>query len=260
MRQRPAGLLLVAHGERGPGASNRSLAAHAARIAALWPARWVGAAVLHGVPPLEEALEEAGRRVEHILVYPVFMSSGRMVTRVLPQRLAGAAMPARITSMAPLGTDRRLAPLLLQESLNAARAAGLAPRQTRLLVVGHGSRSAREPAASVLRVVDDLSGGVFASVEPAFIEETPLLGDALRSRADPTVIAGFLSGEGIHACRDVLAAMKEAGAPAAYTGPIGAHPRVSALIMSAAAETLSRLRARSRAGCGDAPAAHACER
>jgi sirohydrochlorin ferrochelatase len=184
--------------------------------------------------------DAARRRVAHLLVYPLLMSSGRMLTKVLPQRLAHAAAQARITLMTPLGSDRRLPPLLLNEGLLTAQAAGLPPSRTRLLVVGHGSRSAREPAASVLRVVDRMrGGGIFASLEPAFIEEAPLLGDVLRGRTRPTVVAGFFSGEGRHACGDVRAAMEEAAAQAAYTGPIGTHPHVSVLIMRAVAETLA---------------------
>ncbi len=221
-------------------AANRSLVAHAARIAARWPTRWVGAAVLHGAPSLEHALEAAARRqVQRLLVYPVFMSDGYMVKQLLPRRLARAATAAGMALMQPLGVDRRLWSLLLTESVRTAETARLPPARTRLLVVGHGSSSAREPAESVLRMVESLRRrGIFASVEPAFIEEPPFLRDELRNRARPTVIAGFFSGEGIHACRDVHAAVEEAGAQAAYAGPIGAHPHVSALIMTAVARTL----------------------
>jgi sirohydrochlorin ferrochelatase len=233
-----ADLLLVAYGELRPGAANRSLLAHAARIAARWQTRWVGAAVLHGTPSLEEALEATARRqVQRLLVYPVFMSDGYMVTQVLPQRLARAARAARVTLTAPLGLDRRLGSLLLRESVRTAETARLPPARTRLLVVGHGSRSAREPAIGVLRMVESLRRcRVFASVEPAFIEERPFLRDRLSDRAGATVFAGFFSGEGVHACRDVRGAIEEAGAQAAFTGPIGAHPRVSGLIMQAVAD------------------------
>jgi sirohydrochlorin ferrochelatase len=180
----------------------------------------VEAAVLNGEPSLEQALKvAAGRKLRSLLVYPFFMSDGCIVDQILHRRLANIA-PMRISVMRPLGLEPGLPSLLLEESLRSADAARFVPSQTRLLVVGHGSRLAREFAASTARMADSLRrSGIFAAVEPAFLEEEPFLRNELKNETHPTVVAGFFSGEGVHAWRDVPAAIEEAGGGAAYTGP-----------------------------------------
>ena len=198
----PAGpqveLLLVAHGQRRQAAANCRLAAPAARIAAQWPHILVEAAVLNGEPSLEQALTlAAGRKLRHLLVYPFFMSAGYIVKRMLHRHLADSA-PTKIAVMRPLGHQPGLPSLLLKESLRTADAAGFVPPQTRLLVVGHGSRLAREPPASTARIADSVrNSGIFAAVKPAFLEEQPLLRSELKNAGLPTVVAGFFSGEGV---------------------------------------------------------------
>lgn len=250
--QAKAGLLLVAHGERRPGADNRSLMAHAAQIAAQWPGRWVRAAVLHGAPSLEQALRAAvDRHVQHLLVYPFFMSNGYIAGQVLPQRLRNLSPAPRISLMQPLGLEAHLRPMISSEGLRAAADRGFVPSRTRLLLVGHGSRLGGESAISLQRVVSNLKRrGVFATVESAFLEQQPFLRDRLKDDTRPTVVGGFFSGEGRHACQDVLAAVKEIGARAVYSGPIGAHPGIPGLISSA---VIRRLR---MAGAGAGEARH----
>ena len=248
-------LLLVAHGERRQAAANRGLLAHAAQIATQWPHTFVEAAVLNGEPSLEQALTvAAGRKLRCLLVYPFFMSDGYIVKQILHQHLRGRA-PAKTSVMRPLGLDPCLPSLLLKESLRAAHAAGFVPSRTQLLVAGHGSRLAREPAASVAHIADSLRDrGIFAAVRPAYLEEQPLLRNELKNERPPIVVAGFFSGEGVHAWRDVPAAIREAGGEAAYTGPIGAHPEIVSLIMNAVVAELATLR---RGGNGSA-LGHGC--
>lgn len=184
---------------------------------------------------------------------------------MLHRHLADSA-PTKIAVMRPLGHQPGLPSLLLKESLRTADAAGFVPSQTRLLVVGHGSRLAREPAASTARIADSLrNSGIFAAVKPAFLEEQPLLRSELKNAGLPTVVAGFFSGEGVHAWRDVPAAIEEAGGRVAYTGPIGAHPDTVNLIVNAVVDELTSLRHRGNGcargcGCHEGAQPRPCER
>ncbi|MEM8743110.1 MAG: AsmA family protein, partial [Pseudomonadota bacterium] len=85
-------------------------------------------------------------------------------------------------------------------------------------------------------------------IDTAFIEEAPFVADALKEYAGQNVVAGFFSGDGMHAGGDIPDAIRETGANAVYTGPVGLHPRVPELIVSSVMRAL-----KSRAG--DAAAA-----
>ena len=238
-----AGLLIVAHGERHEAATNSGLLAHAAEIGVRWRHAWVKAAVLNGAPLLESALKDARERnLRRLIVYPYFMSGGYMVARALSQRLRGAVAGMEISIARPLGLDPRLPRLVMDESLHTAAAAGFEPSRTRLLVVGHGSRSVRESAASTVHMANSLrSCAVFAAVDTAFLEQEPLLHSELKRGRLQTVVVGWLCGRGQHARRDVPAAIDETDAEAVYTGPIGVHPEIPNLIMDAVVDALASM-------------------
>jgi sirohydrochlorin ferrochelatase len=244
---RTTGLVIVAHGERTGAAANHGLLRHAARLAEQWPGMFVRAAVLHGEPSLQRAWMAAAEHDLHrLLVYPLFMSDGYTVRQLLAGRVEGNPR-LDVTLMSPLGLDARLPSLLLDESLRASGAAGWAPRHTRLLVAAHGSRLARGSVAAIVRIASALrERNVFAEVEPAYLDHPPLLDQALRGAARPAIVAGCFAGEGVHACRDVPAAIGDAAATAVYTGPIGVHPKVGTLIVDAVSGELARSR------CGEA--------
>ena len=133
---------------------------------------------------------------DELLVYPVFMSDGYFVRHVLAQRVAAAAGPSART-LAPLGLDPSLPPLMMREALAAAARAAFDAGSARLLVVGHGSSSrpngasarATRRAAQLLAMTR-----TFADISVAFLEEPPFLTDCLADGSRPTVVLGFFSG------------------------------------------------------------------
>jgi sirohydrochlorin ferrochelatase len=237
-----AGLLIVAHGDRRrTAAGSRALLAHAARIAARWPCMPVRVAVLHGEPSLQQAFSTTSELEGTLLVYPFFITDGHGVGEMLTKHPSEFGR-RNMCLMPPFGFDPALPSLLLNASLSAAEAAGFVPGRTGLLLVAHGRRLSRKPAAAIVGIAADLrSRDIFASVEPAFLEQQPFLRDALKSCAHPTVVAGCFAGEGFHACVDVPAAVEEVGKDVVYTGPIGAHPEVAGLIIDAVADALACL-------------------
>lgn len=234
-------LVLAAHGDRGGDAPNERLFAHADVLSERHDFACVATGVLNGEPALEDALAQADAcGAKQIVIYPMFMSAGYFVKTVLADRVAAAALKTPAGIMQPLGLDKRLALLMLENSLRATKSANLEPAGARLLIVGHGSRDGTENAEATRRAARLLSPhSPFARVETAFIEETPFVADALRNYDGTSVVAGFLTGEGLHAGEDVPEIIRESGARALYTGPIGGHPRVPELIASSIHDALS---------------------
>lgn len=230
-------LVLAAHGDRGDWTRNRWLAAHAEVLAAQTRHAAVVFGVLKGEPSLEHALGTArASGAARIAVYPLFMSEGYFVGTVLAGRVAAADVTLPVTVLPPLGRDPALPDLVLAESLKTAEAAGYAPASARLLVVGHGSKFGPVNAEAARKMAKALErAGRFGSVDTAFLEEAPFLADALKAGPDPTVAAGFFSGEGMHAGGDVPDAIAAARAAAAYTGAIGVHAAIPGLIAAAVA-------------------------
>lgn len=235
-------VILVAHGDRGGEERNHSLLVHADAIRQRKAYRYVGAGVLRGDPLFEEAWVAACQSgAKHVLIYPLFMSDGYFVSKVLPERIrdAGAGLPY---SMAlPLGLDPALVPLFEERSLSVAQERGINPKESRLLVVGHGSKFGRASALATLRMAEALtSKSAFRQVTAAFLEEPPFFENEIRDASQPTIVTGFFSGTGLHAEGDVPEAMVCASSDSVYTGPIGLHPKIADVILSALVELESK--------------------
>jgi sirohydrochlorin ferrochelatase len=228
-------VVIAAHGDRGGAEPNATLFGHRDAIACELPARLVAAGVLKGEPSIEAALADAkASGAGRVLVFPFFMADGYFVRAVLPARIAVAGAGALATILPPLGLEPRLAPLIHAGALSAARSAGFEAAASRLLLVGHGSElgPASADATRAMAARLGLLGG-FAEIATAFIEEPPFLDDELAGARLPTVVAGFFSGDGLHAGEDVPQAIREAGARAVYAGPIGRHAGIPSIIVDA---------------------------
>ncbi len=228
-------LVLAAHGDRGGDDPNRSLDGHAAALSLSQRFSFVGLGLLKGEPSLEHALHAAAGSGGEVVVYPFLMAGGFFADKVLVRRVQEAGFEHRCRILAPLGSDPALPGLIADAACGRARAAGLAPETSTLLMVGHGSklgpasRLATEAAAQAIRGL-----AAFASVATAFIEEPPRVADALSVLDGPVVVLGFLSGDGLHAGEDIPAAIAASGRCALYAGSAGTLPGLPALIEAAA--------------------------
>ena len=102
-----AGLLIIAHGERGGAAENSLVHDLVTRLRASSRFARVEAGFIRSEPPLEEAAARlSGTRMT---VYPLFMSDGYYVRRAIPERLAasGHAGTGAPSILPPLGLDAR---------------------------------------------------------------------------------------------------------------------------------------------------------
>lgn len=199
------GLLLLAHGERLDGQSNDGVTRLAADLAGRKLADETCVGFLSGTPPIAQALPTLTAR--RILAYPLFMADGhflRIATRALLEA-AGAEEPARaVTILPPLGAEPALADLVAAKAEAAARAQGLAPARTTLILVAHGSKRYDASRLATEAVADRLrTGARFAAVANAYLEEPPALGEALASHPGPAVVVGMFVGHGLHARIDL---------------------------------------------------------
>lgn len=228
-------IVLAAHGDRGGDGGNAHLSGHAETLTEQGRFAGVFYGALNAEPAIESALGEADAcAAEQIVVVPLFMSAGYFVKTVLADRIAAASLKTPTGIMQPLGLDRRIALVMLEHALRTTKAAGVTASEAQLVVVGHGSKQGPESADATKRAARLISGhSPYAGVETAFIEEAPFLADVLKQYDGTSVVAGFLSGDGLHAGEDIPEIIKTSGARALYTGPIGLHPRVPELISSA---------------------------
>ncbi len=194
--------------------------------------RSVVCGVLKGTPELEEALMSVARgRPARILIYPLFMSDGYFVNTVLKVRVAKLDLPFPVTTLPPVGLSADLPDLLHRRSLEIAGEANFKPKQSRLLLVGHGSKIGHASSKVTEKVARQLAAyDVFAQVQTAYLEELPLLHNQLAADRKQTVVVGFFASDGLHAYDDVPAAIAETGANAVYTGAIGSHPAFAEII------------------------------
>lgn len=235
-----AAAVIVAHGERGGAFSNAILKGHAEKAAAVLPNVAVAAGVLSGEPDLELALRDVARRTSGpILLYPFFMAPGYFVNVKIPKRLADAGLAERCHVLPPFGLEGPLPAIICDKAKVAAGEIGSVAAETRLLLVGHGSKVARASAETTEAVAACLREfGEFARVETAFLEEAPFLEDIVVADTRPTVVVGFFNGDGLHAAEDVPKAVGRFDGAITYTGPVGAFPEVSQLIATSIAAAL----------------------
>ncbi len=234
-------LVLAAHGDRGGSMRNEGIARHVAALAGTNRYASVSGGVLNGEPSLEAALRQADASgAKQIIIYPLFMSAGYFVKTVLADRISAAGLEKPTGILQPFGVDQRVPLLMLESALRAAKTAGLDPAQARLLVAGHGSKQGPENADATKRAARILAPhSPFARIETSFLEEPPHIIDALENYSGMSVVAGFFSGDGMHAGGDIPYAIQQSGAKALYTGPVGLHQRVPELIISSVHNALA---------------------
>ncbi|MCC7427825.1 MAG: hypothetical protein IT557_13025 [Alphaproteobacteria bacterium] len=226
-------LLLAGHGAPRHAAAQETICAHAAALAGVPGIGATAAGFLAAAPGLAEAaasLAAASLGAGPLHVMPMFMADGFLVRTALPRALG---RPVRV--LTPLGLLPGLTAIIARRALALCGEARLDPARTTLLLVGHGSANSpasREAVAfHAARLARDTRLGPVAT---AFLEEPPLLADALLRLEGHAVVAGFFAAPGVHASEDVPALLD--AAPRAgqrrllYTGAIGADPEIVELV------------------------------
>ena len=239
-------LLLVTHGvEGGPGIARPTPILARARPAA-GPGR-----LPQGRPGLAEALAGAPSPV---IVVPLLMADG-FIMRLLRRRLAGRT---GVMLRPPVGLDPRLAGLVRRKALAACAERRWPPKETILLLVGHGTpQHPGSAAATEHHAATVAAAGTFARSAHCLSRPAVLPGRRPAPRWTAPASPSVCSSTTARTARRRAEGLARAGVPVAYTGAIGADPAILELIASSArlrGATTGRARATSaRPASGTAP-------
>jgi sirohydrochlorin cobaltochelatase len=262
-------LILAAHGAGNGSAANRRLSALAQQLAVTTGFDEVAAAFHLGAPTYAEAVDELS--ATHVVVVPMMTSDGYYRRAVLPRGLSLSRRRDRVrVAITPaLGTHPALPGLLARRVRDTLRDLVLEPRETAVVVVGHGAVRHPRSRAATVALCDALRvRSRCARVEAAFLSDAPRVEDVPRRVASPNLVAiPFLIGGGYHASVDIRQRLEvgpaataapdrasECPAPQAHpTGrrivlvdPLGDDPEVGELVADLAARGLAALLARYR--------------
>lgn len=232
-------VLLVAHGERSPGATNAGVWR---LVDELRPqvAAPVGAAFLSGAPGVPDALRALA--APRVLIYPLFLSDGYFSQVRLPALVAEAHSPARvIETMTPLGLDPNLVGLVEAMALREAARRGLTAEASTVMLLAHGSTKDAASRNATQTLAERLAArAAFRRVATAFLDESPVLAEAVRGDSGPVIVVGLFAGEGLHGGGDAPRLIAELDRDdVTFAGNIGAERGLAALIATSIAARLA---------------------
>ncbi|MGE0288309.1 MAG: sirohydrochlorin chelatase [Bradyrhizobium sp.] len=234
-------LLIAAHGERQPGATNEGVARIVRAVRAGDVVSEVAVGFINGVPTVADGL--AGLAARRVIVYPLFAANGYFTRDRLVQLIDEATGEAReIEMLAPLGLDPGLPELVAEMIERVARENGFAPADSSAVLLAHGSRrnpASREATELMARKVGERA--ICRDVAVAFLEEPPDLEEAMRSIEGPAIVVGMFSGDGLHGARDAPHLIAKLGrSDVVYAGVIGNAPGIADLISRSVHAALNR--------------------
>ena len=238
----PVGLLIAAHGERRPDATNDGVKRIAQAVSARRLVAEVGVGFINGTPGIGEAF--AALTAPRVMVYPLFASSGYFTRDRLVQLLDEANAEGRdVEVLPPLGLDPGLPDLVLDRATTVACASGFAPEASTVILLAHGSRrntASREATEQVARAIEGRAG--FRSVGIALLEERPFLDEAAALVQGPAIVVGMFSGEGMHGASDAPRLIADLNRnDVVYAGVIGNIAEIEDLVARAVVEAVRRV-------------------
>lgn len=222
--------LLVAHGQPAdPMPQEYRLAELAKQVATSLPDWDIRSATLAHVGALKNALQDAP---EDTLIYPFFMAEGWFTGKELPRRLNEIGAAA-LRQLPPFGTDPALPSLIAEVTIQAAKAAGFHPRETRLLLAAHGSKISRSSANTTWAMAELMRRQTeFTEVHCGFVEEAPFLDQAAKDLGQ-AICLPFFALRASHVSEDVPQALSDANFSGPLLPAIGEHPQTAHLIARA---------------------------
>jgi sirohydrochlorin cobaltochelatase len=168
-------------------------------------------------------------KAETVYVVPNFAGEGSFTRSLIPQKLGitdtlSSSGGRRLIYTEPVGCHPHLPDLLSLRAESLCRQQGIAPADTGLLIVGHGSRQPGGVSATPEAVAATLRRRkIFACVATAYLEQSPLVAEWPRlidSRY--VIVAPWLVSEGMHASEDLP---PHFGLHTPTGGPVDIHGR-----------------------------------
>lgn len=223
----PLEALIVSHGQPSdPDVGEAEIAALAAAVAQHLPDARVDGVTL-AAPGRIEALS-ADR--PGALIYPMFMADGWFTQVQLPKRLADGVGPRLVS----FGLDCTLPMLAAHWVRQVCADRGFDPKDTDLIIAGHGSGKSRRVSEATNAFAARVAGDVKPrSVRCGFVEEDPSLTDALTGLGENAICLPFFAAKRGHVLDDLPEAVAASGFTGVVLDPIGLHPDVPKMIADA---------------------------
>ncbi len=201
-------LILVGHGSTENPDSSAPTFEHADAIRGRGIFGEVACAFWKEEPSLREVYRMLDSR--EIYVVPNFISEGYFTREVIPRelRLSGGEVSEvdgkRVYYCDPVGIHTSMTRLILHRAGEVAP--GVAPEDTSLIIVGHGTKlNAKSTEAIKAQVALIEEGGFgFAEVLDAYMEEAPFIAKWDELAASPNVVVvPFFIADGLHSYQDI---------------------------------------------------------
>jgi sirohydrochlorin cobaltochelatase len=227
-------LLLISHGSARYPDAGGTMQRHADQLRASKRFAQVEIALLNGSPTVAEALQRIDAPL--IRVVPYFMEDGYFSRIAVPKALGDRV----VAICPPIGTHDAMAGVIERQALAACDRLGIKSHAAAVVVIGHGSSSAPGQAFALHRHSSRIAATeLFARVEPACLEEAPLVAGTLAAlRTHPVVVIGFFANQGTHVRDDVPAllaaeqtARGDAGLAVMFYGCVTDDPAMTEIIL-----------------------------
>jgi sirohydrochlorin cobaltochelatase len=199
-------LIIVGHGSTVNADSSAPTFDHAAEISRRGVFGEVHCAFWKEEPSLRQVLHMVD--AEEVYVVPNFISEGYFTRTVIPRELELTGAVTRrggrtIKYCEPVGNHARMTELLLRRAAEVAPE--VAPRETSLFIVGHGTDLNENSAVAAKREVERIAErGIYAEVLNAYMEEEPLIAKWDEYAAQPNVVVvPFFISDGLHSYEDI---------------------------------------------------------
>jgi len=199
-------LIIIGHGSTVNPDSSAPTLAHADEIRR----RGLFGEVVCAFWKEEPSMRQVFHMVESddVYVVPNFISEGYFTQKVIPRELElDGAITMRgartIKYCEPVGNHEHMTGLLLRRAHEVAP--GIPPRDTSLLIIGHGTSLNENSGAAVKEQVRLIAArGDYAEVFGVFMEEQPLVTDWRKMVTKPNVVAvPFFVADGLHSYQDI---------------------------------------------------------
>jgi sirohydrochlorin cobaltochelatase len=203
-------LLIVGHGSTVNADSSAPTWTHAAAIRRQGMFANVSCAFWKEEPSLRDALFLFDPdEIAEVSVVPNFISEGYFTQTVIPRELElnGPETTRQNGQLwrycPPVGSHPGMTELLLQRASEVAP--GIAPAETTLLIVAHGTDLNENSAAAAKREVERIRAlKRYAAVLNVYMEEAPLVSEwAALAATQNVVVVPFFIADGLHSFEDI---------------------------------------------------------
>ncbi len=147
---------------------------------------------------------------DEVYVVPDFISEGYFTQDIIPRelQLTGPTTVVRekiFHYCLPVGVHRSMTDLILKRAKTVAP--GIDPRQTTLIITGHGTGLNQNSTEAIRDQVDLIaaSDAGYAAVLDAYMEEQPFIAewDQLAAATPNVVVVPFFISDGLHSFQDI---------------------------------------------------------